>query len=86
MPRLYNIAEVMEHFPERPSSVNELSFVIRWEGYPNERDFTQESWATNESLHTNIIVILYMRRHYYLQDFIPRDVLLPEDVFIANNN
>ena len=72
--RIFNIAQVLEHSPERPNHANELSFVIRWEGYDNPRDFTVESWATNESLHTNIVVLLYMRRHYYLRDFVPQNV------------
>jgi hypothetical protein len=72
--RIFYIAEIMEHSPERPNSVNELSFTIRWEGYNDPSQYTVEHWATNETLHTNSVVISYMRRHYYLQDFV-RDTL-----------
>jgi hypothetical protein len=55
--RRYVIAEVIYHEPFRPVELDELIFTIRWKGYSEE---TRERWATNNSLHTNQVVLTYM--------------------------
>ena len=72
---MYNVAEVIQHYPPMPSEANDLSFLIRWERYPKEKDYTWEHWYNNETLRINSIVLTYMNRLPHLRQYVPRDVI-----------
>jgi hypothetical protein len=75
--RRYVIAEVIYHEPFRPIELNELIFTIRWEGYT---EYSTERWETNNSLHTNRVVLTYMLSKENLRVLIEDD--LPKDFFV----
>ena len=76
MTKTYDVAEVMRHFLPIPSEADDLTFLIRWEGYPDSKDFTYEHWATNKSIRINSVVLLYMENLSHLKQYVPTNVIL----------
>ena len=76
--RRYPIAEVMHHYPHAPNDLNELTFTIRWEGYDDPSEYTQERWDTNNSLHTNRVVLSYMLNKQQLRGLINLFIEIPK--------
>lgn len=68
----YIIEKVLSHEPKSPINADELTFLIKWKGYGHE-DNTTESWASNESLRTNQVVLKYMNSHN-LDHYIPSNI------------
>ena len=78
--RYYNIAEVMHYYPLVPNDINEVTFTIRWEGYNDPNEYTDERWDTNHGLHANKIVLSYMLQNQFLRRF--AEEILPQDFFV----
>jgi len=75
--RYYKIAQVMHYYPFMPIDINEVTFTIRWEGYNDPSQYTNERWDTNQSLHRNRVVLKYMLSKRFLRRFAER--ILPID-------
>jgi mRNA-degrading endonuclease HigB of HigAB toxin-antitoxin module len=75
--RRYTVAEVMHHYPHAPNDLNELVFIIRWEGYDDPSEYTEERWNTNNSLHKNRVVLSYMLNKQQLRGLINFFIEIP---------
>ena len=72
---MYDVAEVIKHYPPMPSEANDLSFLIKWVRYPKEKDYTWEHWYDNETLRINSVVLTYMNNDPNLQSYVPKNVI-----------
>ena len=77
---LLEIEKVIKHKPARPNKANELSFVVKWAGYDDEKDQTIESWKDNKTLHNNRVILRYLRDNG-MQRFVPKNIEIDKDEF-----
>lgn len=82
---LLEIESVLSHKPARPKKVTDLSFVVKWVGYDDEKDLTTEHWSTNETLKKNRVILRYLRDKGF-KKFIPRNIEIDKEDFSSDED
>jgi hypothetical protein len=77
---LLEIEKVVKHKPARPSKASELSLVVKWAGYDDEKDQTTESWKDSKTLHSSRVILRYLRDSG-MQRFVPKNIEIDKEEF-----